>query len=83
MLRRVAKKPSVGDQSNLTGLKNEVDTEGPFFCHIIQFRLIQFRRPAWENDRRLKINDNGVYGGKSRCIEISNFRHSSCKSHLN
>jgi hypothetical protein len=26
-----------------------------------------------ENNRRLKINDNGVYGGSSRCREISNF----------
>jgi hypothetical protein len=25
--------------------------------------------PAWENERRLKIKDNGVYGGEYRCME--------------
>jgi hypothetical protein len=40
------------------------------------------RRPAWENDRRLKTQDNGVYGGKSRCKGISNFQNSASKSPL-
>ena len=31
------------------------------------------RRPAWEIRRRLKNKENGVYGGSSRCKEISNF----------
>jgi hypothetical protein len=41
------------------------------------------RRPAWENDRRLKINDNGVYGDEYRCKEISNFRRFACEPPLN
>jgi hypothetical protein len=40
------------------------------------------RRPAWENDHRLKIQDNGVYGGSSRCIEVSNFRNSAIEPPL-
>ena len=40
------------------------------------------RRPAWENNSRLKIQDNGVYGGSSRFNEISNFRNSEEKSPL-
>jgi hypothetical protein len=34
---------------------------------------------TWENERRLKIKDNGVYGGEYRCMEISNFRYSAAK----
>jgi hypothetical protein len=45
----------------------ESDFESNFFVQATK------RRPAWENDRRLKINDNGVYGGEYRCMEISNF----------
>jgi hypothetical protein len=40
------------------------------------------RPTAWKNDRRLKINDNGVYGGSSRFKEISNFRISESKPPL-
>src|ERR1039457_2051694 len=40
------------------------------------------RRPAWENERRLKIKDNGIYGGEYRCMEISNFPYSAFKSPL-
>jgi hypothetical protein len=40
------------------------------------------RRPAWENERRLKIQDNGVYGGEYRCMEISNFPNFAFQSPL-
>jgi hypothetical protein len=35
-----------------------------------------------KNDRRLKIQDNGVYGGSSRYKEISNFPNSAIKPPL-
>jgi hypothetical protein len=41
------------------------------------------RRSAWEKDRRLKINDNGVYVGENRSKEFINFRHFARKSPLN
>ena len=32
------------------------------------------RRPAWENDRRLKIKDHGVHGGDTDLWSFSNLR---------
>jgi len=48
----------------------------------VSFRFCQIARPAWENDRRLKINGNGVYDGSSKCNEVSNFRNSATKPSL-
>jgi len=47
------------------------------------FPAVHRRLPAWENDRRLKMKDSGVYSGKSSRNEISNFRNSPSKLPLN
>jgi hypothetical protein len=49
------------------------------FCSAAQRSTVT---PAWEYDRRLKIQDNGVYSGEYGCMEISNFQHSATKAPL-
>jgi hypothetical protein len=74
-LNTIKRREKVQDENPVSPIRlNEADKNA--MCFIVNWE------PFWEKDSRLKIQDNGVYGGSSRFNEISNFRNSAEKSPL-